>query len=49
MACGSTKEGLPRLRPVRGGHRPTALALVERLSEILTWVWAVIDQTNSAC
>ena len=40
------QAAMTALRAVRGRKRSDAMQLVERMDEILTWVWCVIDQTE---
>jgi IS5 family transposase len=41
-----TRAAMTALRAVRGRKRSDARQLVERMEDILTWVWSVIDQTE---
>jgi IS5 family transposase len=41
-----TQAAMHQLRAVRGRRREKAIALANSMVEILTWIWAIIDQTE---
>jgi IS5 family transposase len=43
---GYTQEAITGLRSVAGRRRRAAMTLIDRMDEVLTWSWCVIDQTE---